>query len=167
MVKNSEEPGPLHQSRYPVSIAHASSSGFGAGSQSLYALNETLSPNNHNVPMPGGPRDKSGNIHNDSIAFDAAESHGASEKAAVPPPVSAMGNVHGETSAPIEYVLFRAIVELSLASQPFDTSIDTLIGCPAWPGIGRQDQSHLYTRHGCIAGTLTSETMQYSNCGQA
>lgn len=107
MVKNSEEPGPLHQSRYPVSTAHASSSGFGAGSQSLYALNETSSHNHHNVPMPEDPPDKSRNIHNESVAFDAAESHGTSEKAAVPPPVSAVGNVHGETSAPIEYVVFR------------------------------------------------------------
>lgn len=104
MVKNSK-PGSLYQSRYPVSTAHASRSGFGAGSQSPYALNETPSHNGRNVPIQGGPPGKARNLHDNPAALDAPESHGASEKAVVQSPApssSPAANVHGETPTPIE-----------------------------------------------------------------
>ena len=103
MVKNSDEPGPVYQSRYPVSTAHASRGVFGAGSQSPHALNKTPSHNGQNVYTSGGTQPKS-RLYDDATAFDPPQPLGFPEKAVEKPPAPASlpaEDIHGETSAPI------------------------------------------------------------------
>ncbi|KAL8849593.1 MAG: hypothetical protein Q9221_005420 [Calogaya cf. arnoldii] len=101
MVKNSDEPGQQYQSRYPVSAAHASHSGFGASS-SPDGLNENSSYNGQNVPIPGAARGKSRNVPANSVAFNTAEGNDTSEKAAVQSPIPQTGTGRGETPAAID-----------------------------------------------------------------
>ncbi|KAL8859186.1 MAG: hypothetical protein Q9178_004289 [Gyalolechia marmorata] len=103
MVKNSDEPGPVYQSRYPVSTAHASRGVLGAGSPSSHALNKTPSHNGQDVYTSGGPQPKS-RVHNDTIVFAPPQSLDFPEKAAEKPQAPASlptGYIHGEAPAPI------------------------------------------------------------------
>ncbi|KAL8774059.1 MAG: hypothetical protein Q9209_001167 [Squamulea sp. 1 TL-2023] len=104
MVKNSDEPGPLYQSRYPVPATHASRRVFGAGYQSPQALNETSSQIGQDVSTPRGPQFKSTKLHDDPIAFNAAQGLSFSEKHAArspPPAPPPTETLHGETPASI------------------------------------------------------------------